>query len=168
MKERIINIPNTFTTFRGLLTIPLILFILTDNPKLALITLLIALITEIDGTFARLLKQETIFGSRYDPIIDGIFITGGLAALILTDKLNIYLMIALGIVNIPRALFIKLFIKKNGRIKSAIMSKISVMLIAIIIPLAIINFQYINGYIMFSIMICFILMLKKSYDYYKN
>lgn len=66
-----LNIPNSLTILRILL-IPLIVgFLVYERVEYALVTLIIAVLTDaLDGTIARLANQKTQFGAYLDPLAD--------------------------------------------------------------------------------------------------
>ena len=160
--ENKFNIPNILSYIRLLLSIPLFVFIYTGNTFGALITLLLAAITELDGTIARRYNQVTVYGSILDPVVDGIFLTSGFIALILVGKISILLLAILGLTNLPRLIYMRLHMKKNGDVKSSALSKTSAFLITLIIPLAIISLVYLNYYIIFMILLSGIIMIQRG------
>lgn len=87
----ILNIPNTITFIR-LLVLPFFLHkVLQGDYYSAFILFLIGSITDfLDGFFARILKQQTIFGSFFDPIVDKIFLLSSIIILSLKGLIPEY------------------------------------------------------------------------------
>ncbi|MFC1704822.1 CDP-alcohol phosphatidyltransferase family protein [Nanoarchaeota archaeon] len=77
MKEKIINVPNAITFLRLLLVIPILLSIYHDS-KLIYLFIVLALLTELDGTVAKKLNQTTHFGANFDPLVDAVVIFSSL------------------------------------------------------------------------------------------
>jgi cardiolipin synthase len=70
-----LNVPNTLTVLRILLVPVFVGFLIYENTYYALITLLIAALTDgLDGTIARLADQRTLIGSYLDPLADKIML----------------------------------------------------------------------------------------------
>jgi len=164
MKFRL-NAPNILTTLRGLLVIPLIIFILQGRNDLALVTFILAALTELDGTIARKFKQDTEFGKIYDPLVDGFFIGCALLALLYVNKISLLLVVLLVLVNIPRVVLIKLFYTKSKKVSSTKLSKATGVFAELIIPLAIISFNYLNELIIFTIVFTLAVEIKKIIYY---
>lgn len=78
----IVNLPNTITLIR-LLVLPFFLHkVLVEDYYNAFLLFLIGSITDfLDGFFARTLKQQTAFGSFFDPIVDKIFLLSSIIVL---------------------------------------------------------------------------------------
>lgn len=74
LKEKLLNVPNTFTALRVVLSIVLIVLYFTGWKILSLLYVFIAAaFTDfLDGFLARRLKQETLFGARFDILADRI------------------------------------------------------------------------------------------------
>ena len=159
------TISHNLKTIRLLLSVPLFYFIIQNNYFAALITFFAAIATEIDGTVARRFKQETDFGAVYDPIVDGIFIAAGFVALLIVGVLPVVLIGLLILVNIPRMVFMKLFYQKQSRFRSTFWSKLSGLLATLIIPLVLIDFLYLEWFIIGIIMFTGIIMIKRWFDY---
>ena len=72
VKEKLLNVPNTLTATRVILAFVLIAIYLFRLPITTLLyVFIIAALTDfLDGFFARLLKQETLFGARFDILAD--------------------------------------------------------------------------------------------------
>jgi len=82
-----LNWPNALTTIRLLLTIPLVYFITTDQAYNAFTVMILALITELDGTVARKTNTASKFGKLYDPLVDGTFLGVGWLTLLYLGKI---------------------------------------------------------------------------------
>jgi len=74
LKEKLLNVPNTFTTLRVILAIVLIALYFAGWKIISLLYVFIAAaFTDfLDGFLARRLKQETLFGARFDILADRI------------------------------------------------------------------------------------------------
>ena len=69
------NLPNFITSIRLILTIPLIIFLETNNTFFVWIIILIGGITDyLDGYYARKYKLKTKIGAILDPLADKIFL----------------------------------------------------------------------------------------------
>jgi len=83
-----LNIPNALTILRILLIPVIVGFLVYGYYDYALITLIVAMITDaLDGTIARLANQKTEFGAYLDPLADKLllmttFITFSLLSLV--------------------------------------------------------------------------------------
>ncbi len=83
-----LNIPNSLTILRILLIPVIVGFLVYGHYDYALITLIVAMITDaLDGTIARLANQKTQFGAYLDPLADKLllmttFITFSLLSLV--------------------------------------------------------------------------------------
>ncbi len=164
--EKKLNIPNFLTSVRALLTIPLVYFILQEKSILALSVFVVVILTELDGTVAKKLHQETKFGAVYDPLVDALFMGSGAIALIVMNKVSLFLIALFVLANIPRAAFMYLFHKNQGKFKSTKWTKLSGLLGMLIIPLAILNFQYLKGYIITLIIFTVLLMVGVGKEYF--
>ncbi len=70
-KEKIVNVPNTFTAMRLLLLAPVVWLVCCGTRSAALILYVVFLSTDaFDGYFARKLHQETNFGEYFDFVVD--------------------------------------------------------------------------------------------------
>lgn len=66
-----LNIPNSLTILRILLIPVIVGFLVYDHFEYALVTLIIAALTDaLDGSIARLANQRTQFGAYLDPLAD--------------------------------------------------------------------------------------------------
>jgi cardiolipin synthase len=66
-----LNIPNALTILRILLIPVIVGFLVYDHFDLALVTLLVAALTDaLDGSIARMANQKTEFGAYLDPLAD--------------------------------------------------------------------------------------------------
>lgn len=74
--EKFINISNSLSFFRLLLSIPLIFFLMNDDVFAVLILFILAYISDLlDGFFARKLNQITEIGKIIDPLADKVFVS---------------------------------------------------------------------------------------------
>ena len=77
-----LNIPNTLTVLRILLVPVFVGFLIYEEDQYALITLLIAALTDgLDGAIARLANQRTLIGSYLDPLADKIMLMSAFVTL---------------------------------------------------------------------------------------
>ncbi len=66
-----LNVPNSLTILRILLIPVIVGFLVYEQVEYALVTLIIAVLTDaLDGTIARLANQKTQFGAYLDPLAD--------------------------------------------------------------------------------------------------
>ncbi|MCA9466338.1 MAG: CDP-alcohol phosphatidyltransferase family protein, partial [Nitrospira sp.] len=77
-----INLPNSLTGLRILLVPVFVGLLLYENYDWALLTLLIAAITDgLDGAVARLTDQRTRLGEYLDPLADKLLLTSAIITL---------------------------------------------------------------------------------------
>ena len=77
-----LNVPNSLTVLRILLVPVFVGFLLYEEDQYALITLLVAALTDgLDGTIARLADQRTLLGSYLDPLADKIMLMSAFVTL---------------------------------------------------------------------------------------
>lgn len=77
-----LNIPNTLTVLRILLVPVFVGFLVYELYDYALITLLVAALTDgLDGSIARLANQRTLIGAYLDPIADKILLMSAFVTL---------------------------------------------------------------------------------------
>lgn len=71
-RENIRNVPNSITSIRVILTIAIVFLYFTGISilKILLVFVIAALTDFFDGVMARKLKQETLFGARFDILAD--------------------------------------------------------------------------------------------------
>ncbi|MBI5325185.1 MAG: CDP-alcohol phosphatidyltransferase family protein, partial [Ignavibacteriae bacterium] len=87
MKNKIINISNSLSFLRLVLTIPVCWFLLNNNKIWFLILVIAALLTDyLDGYFARKRNEITEFGKVMDPVADKVII-GAIAVIMLIQGL---------------------------------------------------------------------------------
>ena len=83
------KLANRLTLFRALLIPVFISFLLYEQPFQALITFLVAAITDlIDGIIARRWHQQTPVGAMLDPLADKFLITSGFIMLSMKSQTN--------------------------------------------------------------------------------
>ncbi len=135
MNKKIINISNSLTLLRLILSLVISYFIITKNTRMSLILLLIALSTDwIDGFLARRLKQKTRFGAIFDPIADATLISLVLLSLLIVDFSIVYIAI---LIIIPRTITAVLIRKIIGNYSATVYSKIAAFFIYVILFLLI-------------------------------
>lgn len=77
-----INIPNSLTLIRILLTPLFVIFLLKNLLSFALLAFTIAAISDaLDGLFARYFNQHTVLGAYLDPIADKLLLTSAFVSL---------------------------------------------------------------------------------------
>lgn len=113
----ILNVPNTVTLIR-LLVLPFFLHkVLQGDYYTAFLLFLIGSITDFfDGFFARILKQQTIFGSFFDPIVDKIFLLSSIVVLSIKGLIPEYFSYTI-LIRDTLVITGTLFLIFNGRIK---------------------------------------------------
>lgn len=86
--HKIATLPNLVTACRLVLTICfLVLYPQAETHALAVVLFIIAACTDwIDGKLARGLKQVSLFGKRFDPVMDRVLIFSGVIALFVTGR----------------------------------------------------------------------------------
>ncbi len=91
------TIPNLITLCRLILTILfLVMFVTTDYKTFAVVVFIIAASTDwFDGQIARRFHQVSVFGKRFDPIMDRVLIFTGVAALLATNRLPLWTVVFL-------------------------------------------------------------------------
>ena len=114
MNERVLNIPNTLTIIRILMSIGLIFMIFGgySGSSIAWVFIIAALTDFFDGQIARRFNMETRFGKIMDPIADRILV--GTVVLALIMKMGFYnsaqslmLIMSREIIALPAFIFIK-------------------------------------------------------------
>jgi cardiolipin synthase (CMP-forming) len=89
LEENPKKLANRLTLFRALLIPVFISFLLYDQPVHALVTFLVAAITDlIDGIIARKWHQQTPVGAMLDPLADKFLITSGFIMLSMKSQTN--------------------------------------------------------------------------------
>ena len=89
LEENPKKLANRLTLFRALLIPLFISFLLYDQPFHALVTFLVAAITDlIDGIVARKWHQQTPVGAMLDPLADKFLITSGFIMLSMKSQTN--------------------------------------------------------------------------------
>ena len=124
VEKQIVTGPNLISIFRGLMSFPLLIFIIDSHYSIALVFFIfITLLDAIDGPLARVLNQETDLGEILDPIGDklvlaAILFTLGIKYLtkwVFVSTLLLELMIAfMGLVLKPIAKKLNLSFKKKS------------------------------------------------------
>ena len=93
----IATLPNLVTLCRLILTICfLVLYPQDGTHNLAVVLFIIAACTDwIDGKLARGLKQVSLFGKRFDPVMDRVLIFSGVIALFVTSRIPAWVLLYL-------------------------------------------------------------------------
>jgi cardiolipin synthase len=82
------NLPNLITVFRLLLIPVFVIFLLENKSTLALITFVLAGVSDaLDGFLARVLKQKTLFGAYVDPVADKLLLATSFVTLAIMGRL---------------------------------------------------------------------------------
>lgn len=92
--NRLLNIPNSLTFARLILSGFVFYFILLGDRITALILFSVAALTELDGTIARKLKQETVFGNYFDAITDIFWLVGTFIAFVIVGAVPPWFVLA--------------------------------------------------------------------------
>ncbi|MHB1606492.1 MAG: CDP-alcohol phosphatidyltransferase family protein [Leptospirales bacterium] len=91
-----LNIPNTLTLLRILLTPFFVGIVLYAHYKLAFWTFVVGGVSDaLDGAIARLLNQRTALGMILDPIADKIFLSSAVTVVAVTGMVPTWIAIAL-------------------------------------------------------------------------
>jgi len=86
-----LNIPNSLTILRILLVPVLVGFLVYGHYSYALVTLLIAALTDgLDGTIARLANQRTQFGAYLDPLADKLLLMSAFVTFAILDLVPVW------------------------------------------------------------------------------
>ena len=86
-----LNIPNTLTILRILLIPVIVGFLVYDYFVFALVTLLIAALTDmLDGSIARMANQKTEFGAYLDPLADTLLLMTTFITFSLLDMVPVW------------------------------------------------------------------------------
>ncbi len=95
-EESWLNVPNSITLFRLALVPVFLTFEVTHEPEWALACFVMAAISDgLDGLLARLLNQRTKLGGVLDPIADKVLIFAALVALLLQNRLPLWLLLVI-------------------------------------------------------------------------
>jgi len=92
---QVINIPNTLTLGRILLTPVIVYFILENQPIQALIFMAIAGLTDmLDGAIAKHFNMQTTVGSYLDPLADKLMLVSTIVCLFYMDEVPLFVFLA--------------------------------------------------------------------------
>lgn len=106
------TLPNALSVLRLLLVPPFLAFYLSGRVDVAVLLFAVAAVSDVlDGLLARLLHQRSRFGALLDPIADKLLGVSALAALVLHQRLPVWLLgvsllrdgVVLGIALVSRA-----------------------------------------------------------------
>ena len=87
-----LNMPNTITAIRFVLTPVFVLFLIEGEFPYAFLVFIGAAVTDgLDGLIARLLKQKTTLGSYLDPIADKLMLSSAYIALAAIEVIPVWL-----------------------------------------------------------------------------
>ncbi|MHB1286247.1 MAG: CDP-alcohol phosphatidyltransferase family protein [Leptospirales bacterium] len=91
-----LNIPNSLTLLRILMTPLFVGIVLYNQYKLALWTFFVGAVSDaLDGAIARLLNQRTPLGTLLDPVADKIFLSAAVTVIAVTGMVPAWIAIAL-------------------------------------------------------------------------
>ena len=151
-KEKLINVPNFFTTLRVIITF-IIVYMVFANFEIYLIAVLfvIGMITDaIDGNAARILKQKTEFGRKYDMIADRFLFAGTILSVLIhfsqtgflgmTEILQILCIMTREIVALPSAIWA--FFSGNITPRAHFTGKATTVLQAIAFPVVLLKLSF--------------------------
>lgn len=167
MKEKIINIPNTLTLLRIILTPFFIYFVIKGQVSMALLFFVIASLTDLEGNIARKLKQTTYFGRLFDMVADNVLLISSLVLLTYLNyiaPLEFLLIILSGSFEIISCLYI---IKIGIKLPSFLINKISAVSFYLLILWYLIQLPYFKILLWFSITLNFVVGVKTIYEAYK-
>lgn len=90
--HKIATVPNLITLLRLILTIVFLVMYINDSLRVASIVIfIIAAATDwLDGQVARRTRQVSVFGKRFDPVMDRILIFSGVLAMIAGGKIPVW------------------------------------------------------------------------------
>ena len=162
-----LNWPNALTTVRLLLTIPLVYFIVTNQILNAFIVMVLALVTELDGTVARKTNTASKFGKLYDPVVDGTFLGAGWLTLLYLGKMPL----------IPLAIFVVIYlisltiVARIYKIKKDVtvtpLMRFSGFIASLMLVFAVFEFSFLIYY-MFVTIIFALIVLYQVYQQYRK
>ncbi|RMH61187.1 MAG: CDP-alcohol phosphatidyltransferase family protein [Zetaproteobacteria bacterium] len=93
--ERILNVPNILTLARILLTPFIVYAILEQQPRLALLLMAAAGLTDmLDGAIARLFNQRSTVGAYMDPLADKLMLISSIVTLYSMNMIPLFLFLA--------------------------------------------------------------------------
>ena len=89
----IATLPNLITLFRLIFTISFVIMYCTERFRLVgIIFFILAASTDwLDGQVARRTHQVSYFGKRFDPVMDRVLIFSGVLALLITQRLPVWI-----------------------------------------------------------------------------
>ncbi len=92
LASELLTVPNLLSVLRLLLVPVFLWLILIDASGLALVTLVVASVTDfLDGFLARRLNQQTRLGALLDPAADRLYILAALVGLAVTSHIPVWL-----------------------------------------------------------------------------
>ncbi len=147
-KNKILNISNSLSFLRLVLTIPVCWFLLNDNNVGFIVLVLIAMLTDfLDGYFARKRDEITEFGKIIDPLADKVIIGAVAVVMLFKGLIPLWFLVAV----LSRDVLILLgglyLSKKLGYvIYSDFIGKLSVNILALIMILIIFKIEFFINY----------------------
>lgn len=160
-KNKIINISNSLSFLRLLLTIPVCWLLIIDNNIMFIILVGIALLSDFfDGYFARKRDEITEFGKIIDPVADKVIIGAVAIVMLMKEFIPMWFLIAVlsrDILILIGGLYLS---KKLGYIiYSDIIGKISVSILAFIMILIIFKIDFFTIYGLYIALLALIISL---------
>jgi cardiolipin synthase (CMP-forming) len=97
--HKIATLPNLVTLLRLILTVLFLFLYPNDSTHTAAVVLfIVAACTDwVDGKLARGLKQVSVFGKRFDPVMDRVLIFSGVIALLITGRIPLWTFVYLAV-----------------------------------------------------------------------
>ncbi|MDT8375712.1 MAG: CDP-alcohol phosphatidyltransferase family protein [Mariprofundaceae bacterium] len=93
--RKILNIPNTLTLARIIITPVIVYAILSDEAVVALILMITAGVTDmLDGAIARYFNQRTTVGAYLDPLADKLMLISMFVTLFIIGEVPLFLFLA--------------------------------------------------------------------------
>ena len=114
MKEKL-NIPNLLTLIRLILSGFIIYFILLGENITALVLFALAALTEFDGTIARKLNQETVFGNYFDAVTDIFWLVGTLVSFVIVGRVPLWVVVILAAIGIYLSVLVLIIARKKKK-----------------------------------------------------
>ncbi|MDQ6952531.1 MAG: CDP-alcohol phosphatidyltransferase family protein [Mariprofundaceae bacterium] len=95
MNQHVLSVPNILTLMRILMTPVIVYMVLTHQPWLAVILMVIAGVTDmLDGAIARYFNQRTTVGAYLDPLADKILLVSLFVSLFVVGKVPLFIFLA--------------------------------------------------------------------------
>jgi len=168
-KENLVNVPNAITLLRLLLT-PFFLVVLTEGYVVLTIILFFVIVAsdKLDGISARIRKEITVFGRRFDSFADYFFVTSSYLIAFISGILDVFWAVLLTIPSILILVTRFYYYKKFSTKKSSFIGVAFFGLAYLTIFLFIISFEFLN--VMLGLIVClaFICVLSDLSELFKK